>query len=437
MPSSEKMSHLKTLLTGKARAAIASMGFSGDLYGEACALLEGRFGQPYLIVEAQLNTLRNQQVIRMHDSKSLVCYSTTISNVVSVLKHYKYEGDLRSGATLQIAIEKLPPNLKEKWWFYVDETNEDRPDLCLLENWLSRMSFLYEGISQPTGERKEVHRRNANKTKRFSKSSNFSASSNVKEAQATISDGCPLADGTHKIWNCPLFKNMNMNDRYAAVRKQRLCYGGLGRGHAIKDCKVNACGLNECTKKHNRLLHSENKIDEGNHAVNVSGATISQSNEVTSFLQIVPVSIQSGSNRLNTNDFLDSGSTVSIVDRSVNEKLRAKGTNVTLNKAGKHGTKYLKTEMVSIKIKGLYSKVHSIEAFVHPSISLGTTNYDYHKLKQSFNHLNVLPNKTFNLMDVGIILGQDAYELQRPLDCRIGTRSEPFAVLTELAWVVS
>ena len=40
-------------------------------------------------------------------------------------------------------------------------------------------------------------------------------------------------------------------------------------------------------------------------------------------------------------------------------------------------------------------------------------------------------------MVVSIILGQDAYELQRPLDYRIGTRSEPLAVLTELGWVVS
>ena len=32
-------------------------------------------------------------------------------------------------------------------------------------------------------------------------------------------------------------------------------------------------------------------------------------------------------------------------------------------------------------------------------------------------------------MEVGVILGQDAYELQRPLDYKIGTRSEPFTVL--------
>ena len=63
-------------------------------------------------------------------------------------------------------------------------------------------------------------------------------------------------------------------------------------------------------------------MGEGNHAVNVSAATINQSNEVTSFLQIVPVSIQSGGNRLNTYAFLDSRSTVSFIDQSVQEKLR-------------------------------------------------------------------------------------------------------------------
>ena len=119
------------------------------------------------------------------------------------------------------------------------------------------------------------------------------------------------------------------------------------------------------------------------------------------------------------------------------EKLQAQGTDVTLNKAGIQGTKDLKTEMVVLKMMGLHSKVHSIEAFAHRSLSLGNTNYNYSKLKQSFNHLSVQPNKSFNLMEFGIILGQDAYEIQRPLDYKIGTRSEPFAVLTELGKVVS
>ena len=183
---------------------------------------------------------------------------------------------------------------------------------------------------------------------------------------------------------------MSVKDRYVAVRKERLCYGCLGKGYAIKDCKVKACGINECTKKHNHLLHSENQIDEGNHAVNVSAATINQSNKNTSFLQIVPVLIQSGRNQHKNYAFLDSGSTVSFINQIVQEKLQAAGTDVTLNITGIHGTRDLKTEKVPLKIKGLHSKVHSLEAFAHPSISLGETNYDYSKLKQLFNHLSVL-----------------------------------------------
>ena len=82
----------------------------------------------------------------------------------------------------------------------------------------------------------------------------------------------------------------------------------------------------------------------GNHAVNVIAATINHCNAVTSFLQIVPVSIQSGGNKLNTYAFLDSGSTVSFINQSVQEKLRAQGTDVTLKIAGIHRTNDLKTE---------------------------------------------------------------------------------------------
>ena len=414
IPDSEKLSHLKTLLTGKARSAISGMGYSGQFYGAAWSILERKYGRPHVIIDAQLENLRKASQVKPHNSTGLISFSVIVSNFVNVLKEYKQIGDLQSSSTLYMAVDKLPQVLKEKWWFYVDDKDEDWTDLIMFEKWLSRIAFVHEGFSAFKGVRREEHRRSTNRDKRFSKASNFSASSNVKETKQTQSDHCPLADGTHKIWNCPLFRNMSVNDRYAAVRKQRLCYGCLGKGHAIKDCKVNACGINGCMKKHNRLLHSENQMDEGNHAVNVSAATINQSNKVTGFLQIVPVSIQSGGKRLNTYAFLDSGSTVSFIDQSVQEKLRAQGTGVTLNIAGIHGTKDLKTERVPLKIKGLHSKVHSIEAFAHPSISLGNTDYNYNKLKQSFNHLSVLPNKNFNLMEVGIILGQYAYELQRP-----------------------
>ena len=82
------------------------------------------------------------------------------------------------------------------------------------------------------------------------------------------------------------------------------------------------------TKKQNRLLHSENQMNEGSHAVNVSAATINQSNQVTSFRQIVPVLVQSGCNRLTTYTFFDSGSTVSFIDQIVNDNYKSKARSL-------------------------------------------------------------------------------------------------------------
>ena len=60
---------------------------------------------------------------------------------------------------------------------------------------------------------------------------------------------------------------------------------------AIRDCNVNVCDIDGSTQKHNRLSHPENQMDEGNHAFNLSAATMNQSNDIVSFLQIVSVSI--------------------------------------------------------------------------------------------------------------------------------------------------
>ena len=134
------------------------MGYSGDFYAQAWELMRRTFGRPHLIVDAQLNILRKQQPIRMHDSTAIIHSLITISKLVNVLKQYSYEGDLPSNSKLQVAIEKLPQNLKEKGFFFVDECQVDRPDLTLLEKWLARMAFVHEGMPSTKSERKEDDR---------------------------------------------------------------------------------------------------------------------------------------------------------------------------------------------------------------------------------------------------------------------------------------
>ena len=56
-------------------------------------------------------------------------------------------------------------------------------------------------------------------------------------------------------------------------------------------------------------------------------------------------------------------------------------------------------------------------------------------MKQTFKQFSVLPFSKINLMEAGIILNQNAYELQKPFNCKIVTRNELVVVLTKLGWV--
>ena len=74
IPDSEKMSHLKFLLTGKARSAISGMGYSGQFYGAAWSFLERKFGRPRVIIDAQLESLRKASPVKSHNSTGLISF---------------------------------------------------------------------------------------------------------------------------------------------------------------------------------------------------------------------------------------------------------------------------------------------------------------------------------------------------------------------------
>ena len=141
------MSHLKTLLTGKAKSAISGMGYSGQFYSASWSILGGKIGRPHVIIDAQLESLRKANQVKPLNSASLIQFSLFVSNFVNVLKEYKQICDLQSSSTLYMAVDKLSQTLKDKWRFYVDDKVEDWPDLIMFERWLSRVAFVHEGFS--------------------------------------------------------------------------------------------------------------------------------------------------------------------------------------------------------------------------------------------------------------------------------------------------
>ena len=104
-----KLTYLKTLVTGKAKTAIAEFSYSGVMYKDALATLQRKFGQPHAIVGAHLDKLNTFPPLKMQNSEIVVSFSSAISGLVAVFKSLSFNDDLKSVNLLNQAVSKLPP----------------------------------------------------------------------------------------------------------------------------------------------------------------------------------------------------------------------------------------------------------------------------------------------------------------------------------------
>ena len=108
-----KLTYLKTLVTGQAKAAIVEFAYCGTMYQDALKTLERKFGQPQAVVSAYLDKLNSLSPLKMHNSENVIAFSATFSAMVGVFRSLKYEHDLSSAALLGHAVQKHPPNMME------------------------------------------------------------------------------------------------------------------------------------------------------------------------------------------------------------------------------------------------------------------------------------------------------------------------------------
>ena len=218
------MDHLKTSVTGKAEAAIARMGYSGEMHRLAWEALSRTFGRTQIVVNAQFKQSQANQFIKPHDSQLIKKYSQTISNCVNVLTQYHCVGDLTSESVLSSAVRKLPPELRSKCSFHTANSGIATADLKYFSMWLNNVAFVHDEMSMQISSDKYNDKRpvqNKEKNTKSSTSALFSQSSQAnKHSQNAYL--CPLNDGIHKLWNCPKLKSETVGGRYGTVKKLRL-----------------------------------------------------------------------------------------------------------------------------------------------------------------------------------------------------------------------
>ena len=118
---SVKMNHLKTMVTGKTKEAIAGLGYTAEMYNVAWNLLVRNFGKPQMVVNAQLKRIYSFPPMKPYDGAALIKFARIVSSCVNVLTQFNYVGDLNSEGVLGSATRKLTLDMKTKWLTYVKQ----------------------------------------------------------------------------------------------------------------------------------------------------------------------------------------------------------------------------------------------------------------------------------------------------------------------------
>ena len=180
-----KLTYLKTLVTGKAKTAIAEFAYCGLMYKDAIMTLERKFGQPQAVVSAHMDKLSNFPPLKMHNSDNIINYSAAISSLGAVFKSLSYDADLKSASLLNQAVQKLPSNMKKSRSLFIVKKHWVKPTLLDFNDWLKEKAEAHDLMKQSATKAKlEENIISVTKTKTASKV--FASNSQQRDTKKQI-----------------------------------------------------------------------------------------------------------------------------------------------------------------------------------------------------------------------------------------------------------
>ena len=256
---------------------------------------------------------------------------------------------------------------------------------------------------------------------------------------------CPLKHGDHKIWMCNKFKKQSANESNETLKKLKLCFCCLN-SHVIKDCQSErVCGVNGCTKKHNRncfmwiLKCQRRTIILRNLGLKTGPAVLHCFQLKTRFF-----TIDAHLNRQwqeMCRNFCTWWYWIHSVIYGSNFSSIASVARQWISHVSSRNRWFAdkKTEVVTAKVGPSETETigDTLTFCSHPNLKVGDKKYDFKTLEQKYDYLSNFPDIETSMNDVTVKLGQDAYHLTRPLEYKPGEKNQPWALKTALVWTVS
>ena len=474
-----RLTHLRNCLTENVRKQLGEALLNPMLYSYALKELYRKFGNPQIVSQACTSDLLELQPFKDEDYDALRSFSATLHSVVATLQLGGYTSELCSNSTLLLLVSKLPPRLKSRWgeksWELTGACHNALPTVLDFDTWLDNVSMaeysLRAGLAKPKNQMKTQQQQQSNsrpqqqqhKTQQQQHWKNGPVQNGYR-VNATAAVPCPCCKASHKLASCGKFKGLTVEKRSEIAKESRVCFRCLSSEHLSPACDRSVtCTVTGCKGLHHPMLHGAPRMFPKSGATggrasfatkakeptkeketddteeHFSGSTAGSSSSAV-LLPIVPVTIEANGKLVKTFALLDAGSELTLVVKSLAEKVELKGPSKNILITTINGTKSMRQQSVSFRIAsddGL-CKFEMEEVRTVDTLNLTNRPTNMDEMRKNWPHLADIPVQTCKLEEVGLLIGMD-----HPAPAEIyETRKDPYdqkaprALSTPLGWVI-
>ena len=466
-----KLNRLFEYCTGKAAKVIkpCALMHPTEGYHRARILLHERFGNDFKIAEAWIRKVTEGSVIRPNNGADLQDLADDVRSCAETFGAMGRLEEIDSRVRMVKIVQRLPVYLQSRW--RKEAVNmKDRlgqyPNIRCLVEFLDKVANeMNDPVFGAVGRHQEPKstRRQEKSFKSFAvQASEASDPKKLSDANrhkaAPANRECPICKENHNVTNCKQFKQMPPEKRLELAKEKKLCFSCLKAGkHTIRWCKFRrTCGIDGCTHKHSRLLHTNDPDDSRIIEVHETtpndktveaksyacGPVLPDATKIALPIVAVRVRGKDQDSYINTLALLDPGSNRTFCSQTLVEQLGVEGTKTSLSLSTLNDGQDTEAVIVSLEVTGKSKRkknnyiqlprVFALNKF--PALMSSVANAVE---VAKWDHLKDIDITPMDKSGVTMVIGQDVPQAIMPLEIRRGRDQEPYAVRTKLGWVLN
>ncbi|XP_049293157.1 uncharacterized protein LOC125768893 isoform X1 [Anopheles funestus] len=459
----ENLNRLQKALKGDALECVSGLMLDAQNIEGILQRLEKEFGTPDLIYSALLKELLAVENPTMQKPKSFITFMHALNNLVinmNTIGEPEYLNDQRLLKDLE---NKIPTNLKHKWYNHIlaDNENYGRSKLRTLEDfakWLKPTENLAIMLTADVANdvvNSQSHQHNQQLGHR-----NFRAQPR-QQFQANIQSqprrrmGCLICGQNHRTTECFQFQNMSAERRWETVRRLRICSNCCNQSnHDAQNCFLPPqCRQYGCRARHHTLLHRTTptglrQVENVNihHGTDLPGlrqvenVNIHHGTDLPElYFPIIPVTLRHNNREVDTFAFMDTGSSASLIHRELKEELQVNGSPRPFSLAWTNGSiqDEPESQTISISVKDQDGRFISLDGLrTVESMVLPKQTVNGMELRRKYRHLRGIDLQSYRDGAPKLIIGLPHAHLICALQTRTGQAGGPIAIQTHLGWVL-